>query len=43
MIIWALRQTPNNDPKFHQDEILIGAGRSTKELLIILIKGWVLR
>jgi len=31
------------EPKFHQAEMLIGEGRSTKELLAILIKGCVLR
>jgi hypothetical protein len=40
---WMIKQRPNKDPKFHQPEILIGAGRSTKALFIILNKGWLLR
>ena len=42
-MIWAPKHKPNNEPKFHQAEILIGAGRSIKASLIILIRGWVLR
>ena len=34
---------PNSEPKFHQPERLIGAGRSIKAELIILISGWCLR
>jgi len=41
--IWVTRHNPKMDPKFHQAEILIGAGRSTKALLAILIRGWVFR
>lgn len=41
--IWIIRHKANNDPKFHQDEILEGEGRSIKELLIIFKTGWVLR
>ena len=37
------RHSPNNDPKFHQAEILLGAGRSTRALLIILIRGCLVR
>lgn len=38
-----IRQTPNREPKFHQDEILEGAGKSMNEWLIILISGCVFR
>ena len=41
--IWIPRHNPRREPKFHQAEILIGAGRSTKALFIILSKGCVLR
>lgn len=41
--IWAMRQIPRSDPKFHSEDRLTGAGRSINELLIIFIKGWVLR
>lgn len=34
---------PKREPKFHQDEILEGAGRSMNESLIILNSGWDLR
>lgn len=43
MIIWIIRQTPNREPKFHHDEMLDGAGRSMKEWLIILSRGWDFR
>lgn len=43
VIICTARQTPRRDPKFHQEEILEGAGRSTNALLIILNSGWDLR
>lgn len=43
MRICTARQTPRRDPKFHQEEILDGAGRSTNESLIILNSGWDLR
>ncbi len=33
--IWVMRQTANREPKFHQAEMLDGAGRSIRELLII--------
>lgn len=39
MRIWIARQIPRRDPKFHQEEILDGAGRSTNESLIILNSG----
>ncbi len=38
-----IKQIPNSEPKFHQAEMLEGAGRSINEWLIILIKGWDLR
>lgn len=37
--IWMARQMPSSEPKFHHDEILDGAGRSTSESLIILNSG----
>lgn len=37
--ICVIKHTPNKDPKFHQAEMFTGAGRSTKALLAILIKG----
>jgi hypothetical protein len=37
--VWTIKQSPSKDPKFHQAEILEGAGRSTKALFIILNKG----
>lgn len=41
--IWATRQMARRDPKFHQAEMLEGAGRSIRELLIIFNRGWDLR
>lgn len=43
MAIWMIKQSPRMDPKFHQEEMLMGAGRSTRALLAILIRGWCLR
>lgn len=43
MRICTARQIPNKDPKFHQEEMLDGAGRSMNESLIILNSGWDLR
>lgn len=43
MRICTARQTPSRDPKFHQEEMLDGAGRSMNESLIILNSGWDLR
>jgi hypothetical protein len=37
--VWIIKQSPNNDPKFHHAEIFDGAGKSTNLLLTILIKG----
>ena len=39
VIICVIRHTLNKDPKFHQNEMLRGAGRSTRDPLIILIRG----
>lgn len=41
--IWAIRQMPRRDPKFHQAEMLEGVGRSMNEPLIIFSRGWDLR
>lgn len=41
--ICRIKHTPNRDPKFHQAEILDGAGRSINESLTILASGWVFR
>lgn len=43
MRIWAIRHNPNSEPKFHQAEMLEGAGRSTKASFAIFSKGWVFR
>lgn len=37
--IWAARQRPRSDPKFHQTEMFEGAGRSTSASLAIFISG----
>jgi hypothetical protein len=39
----VVKHNPRRDPKFHQAEMLIGAGRSTKALLAILTRGCVFR
>lgn len=39
MRIWTARQIPSRDPKFHQEEMLDGAGRSMNESLMILNSG----
>lgn len=41
--IWAIKQTPRREPKFHHAEMLAGVGRSMKEPLMILRRGWVFR
>lgn len=41
--IWAIRQSPKREPKFHQAEIFTGAGRSTSASLAIFRRGWVFR
>lgn len=38
-----IKHNPNKEPKFHQAEILEGAGRSTRALFAIFNKGWVFR
>lgn len=43
VIIWIIRQRPRSEPKFHQDEILAGAGKSTNALLAILKRGCLTR
>lgn len=43
VMTWMTRQRPNMDPKFHQIDRLLGAGRSISLLLAILIAGWVFR
>lgn len=40
VIIWVIKQIPDKEPKFHHKEMLVGVGRSIKELLIIFNKGW---
>lgn len=37
------KQIPRREPKFHQEEILDGAGRSMNESLMILNSGWDFR
>lgn len=41
--ICEIRQRPRRDPKFHQTEMLEGAGRSTSASLAIFSKGCDLR
>jgi hypothetical protein len=43
VITCKTRHRPSIDPKFHQIEILLGAGRSIIELFMIFTKGWDLR
>jgi hypothetical protein len=43
VISWITRQRPRMEPKFHQMDRLMGAGRSIIKLFIILINGWDLR
>jgi hypothetical protein len=38
-----IKHNPKSDPKFHQEEMREGDGKSISELLMILIKGWVVR
>lgn len=40
---WVIRHSPSREPKFHQAEILDGAGRSTRASLAMLANGWALR
>lgn len=41
--ICVAKQMARREPKFHQAEMLEGAGRSIRELLIIFSRGWDLR
>lgn len=41
--ICVAKHSPKRDPKFHQTEMLDGAGRSTTASLAILSRGWVFR
>ena len=43
MAIWIIRQSPRSDPKFHQTEILEGAGRSARASFAIFSKRCVFR
>lgn len=43
MISCTTRHRPNRDPKFHQIERFIGAGRSTNEKFITFNRGWCFR
>lgn len=39
MRIWEARQSPRREPKFHQTEMLEGAGRSTTAWFAIFNRG----
>ena len=41
--IWIIRHSPRREPKFHQMERFLGAGRSTKALFMIDRTGWDFR
>lgn len=41
--IWAAKQSPSREPKFHQTEMFEGAGRSTSASFAIFRRGWVFR
>lgn len=41
--IWIIKQRPRSDPKFHQTEMLEGAGRSTRASFAIFSRGCDLR
>lgn len=41
--IWVIKQSPRREPKFHQTEMLEGAGRSTSASFAIFRRGWVFR
>lgn len=43
MRIWMTKQRPSREPKFHQTEMLEGAGRSTNASFAIFRSGWVFR
>lgn len=38
-----IKQSPNNDPKFHQIDKFEGAGKSTNALLASFSTGWIFR
>lgn len=42
-MICRMRHRPRREPKFHQDERLIGAGRSTRAVFRIFRMGFDLR
>lgn len=37
--IWVIKHSPKRDPKFHQTEILEGAGKSTNASFAIFKRG----
>ena len=41
--IWIIKHSPRSEPKFHHNEILDGAGRSTRAWFMIFKSGWVFR
>lgn len=41
--IWAIKHITKREPKFHQAEMLEGAGRSIRLSLTIFRRGWVFR
>ena len=43
MAIWIIRQSPRSEPKFHQTEMLEGAGRSARASFAIFSRGCVFR
>lgn len=43
VMIWAAKQSPRREPKFHQTEMFEGAGRSTRASFAIFNRGWVFR
>lgn len=43
MINWITKHSPSREPKFHQMERFIGAGRSTNEKFITFRRGWCFR
>lgn len=43
MRIWTIKQMPRREPKFHQAEILEGAGKSTSDVFAVFRAGKVLR
>lgn len=43
MTIWITKHSPRSEPKFHQMEMLDGAGRSIRVWFIIFSRGWIFR